>query len=285
MKDSTINISSADSSVAIVASDTVATYNPAYPGGFKSRLGNDSVVAKIELRETMQIPNGSAPANHRNSLLQDSGTMAILLAGLLAVLVTYRSGYKYIHNIRHSLFSVKMRDFEDHTMDETKILSALTANSIITQSLFLFIALAHRYQNLKEILYSEIFPHVLILMGMITIFYFAQLALYRLLGYVFGTEAQTECVLTGFKAVISLIGLILFPIVAVSLVEPKLINVMLLIGTISYFCARIIFIIKGFRIFYNNLLSSVYFILYLCTVEIVPAVLLWSISAYVCSVF
>ncbi|MDE6655263.1 MAG: DUF4271 domain-containing protein [Muribaculaceae bacterium] len=35
------------------------------------------------------------------------------------------------------------------------------------------------------------------------------------------------------------------------------------------------FIIKGFRIFYHKIWSLLYFILYLCTLEIVPLIILY----------
>ena len=46
-------------------------------------------------------------------------------------------------------------------------------------------------------------------------------------------------------------------------------------GSVLYLVVRLIFICKGFRLFYDNLLSSVYFILYLCTLEIAPLILLY----------
>ncbi|MDE6061420.1 MAG: DUF4271 domain-containing protein, partial [Duncaniella sp.] len=47
------------------------------------------------------------------------------------------------------------------------------------------------------------------------------------------------------------------------------------IAIICYVLVRLIFIFKGFRLFYDNFGSLLYFILYLCTLEIVPPVLLW----------
>ncbi|MBR5727625.1 MAG: DUF4271 domain-containing protein, partial [Muribaculaceae bacterium] len=51
---------------------------------------------------------------------------------------------------------------------------------------------------------------------------------------------------------------------------------------ILYICARFIFIFKGIRIFYSNLLSILYFILYLCGVEIVPLIVIYGITINLC---
>ena len=59
--------------------------------------------------------------------------MALLLGGLLAVALSYHSGYKYIGNLMHYMFSTRRRGnlFEDHTLHETTMLTALMANTCI----------------------------------------------------------------------------------------------------------------------------------------------------------
>ena len=59
---------------------------------------------------------------------------------------------------------------------------------------------------------------------------------------------------------------------------------MLWIGVIIYISCRIVFICKGFRIFFNNLVSLLYFILYLCSVEIVPVILSFTGAIFLCRV-
>ncbi|MGM9811684.1 MAG: DUF4271 domain-containing protein [Muribaculaceae bacterium] len=46
----------------------------------------------------------------------------------------------------------------------------------------------------------------------------------------------------------------------------------MLIYIFIYFVCRLIYIIKGFRIFFNNFTSIFYFILYLCSGEIIPLI-------------
>ncbi|MBR1543974.1 MAG: DUF4271 domain-containing protein [Muribaculaceae bacterium] len=274
----------ADSAVDSAAQAPREVYTPQYPAGFAKLKGNDSVVARTDTLAVMREPSSRDTFAHNNSLLGSSGVMSLLLLVLLAVVVSYRSGYKYVHNMWHNIFSVKMRDFEDHTLDETWILVTLVLNSCVVQGVFLFCAVTR-----DAALFAHTNPRLFLYVGLLTavvlLYYLCQLAFYRLLGYVFGTSEQTESVLNGFKAITSLIGLLLLPVVMVMLTFPHITEKMLIVGAVAYLCARIVFIIKGFRIFYYNLLSSVYFILYLCTVEIVPPIIVWVISMNVCSVF
>lgn len=60
-----------------------------------------------------------------------------------------------------------------------------------------------------------------------------------------------------------------------ALFRPEWTGAMLGIAAAAYCLMRILFICKGFRIFYTNFTSLVYFILYLCTLEIAPILLIW----------
>ena len=275
----------ADSAVDSVAQARREVYTPQYPGGFAMLHGNDSALARIDTVAGVRVPVPRGAQEHHHPLTGNSGAMSMLLLCLLFVLVSYRSGYKYMQNMWHNIFSVKMRDFEDHTLDETWILTALVLNACVAQGVFLYSAVAWSGDALFSRLNANVFLYCGILSVLCLVFYLCQLVLYRMLGYVFGTAEQTQSVLNGFKAMVSLQGLLLLPEVMLMLTFPHITETMLIVGFATYLCARIVFIIKGFRIFYNNLLSSVYFILYLCSVEIVPVLLVWVISVYVCSAF
>lgn len=55
---------------------------------------------------------------------------------------------------------------------------------------------------------------------------------------------------------------------------------MAVIGGVMYLMVRVMFIYKGFRIFYINSFSLVYFILYLCTLEIAPVLMFVKLARY-----
>ena len=117
------------------------------------------------------------------------------------------------------------------------------------------------------------------------VFYCAQLVLYKLLAWVFGDATSSQLWISGFNATQSLLGLALLPVTIITLVYPSTAPTTLLVALALYIVARIVFISKGFRIFFNNLSSSLYFILYLCSVEIIPSLLAYFGTLFICHSF
>jgi hypothetical protein len=259
------------------AVDSVAApFAPHYMQAFPS--GPDTLPTPADNLKTlpsMALPTGSPAAVHNHSPLHDTGTMALMLLGAFLITISYKSGYKYIDHFFHNMFSTRKREnvFFDHTLSETRLMSALIFNTSIMLGMLLFFGIQQWVPALAAPLQANVFLHTAAFSVLALIFYLLQLALYKVLGYVFSDKVNTNLWINGFKASHSLLGLLLFPIVGIILVAPASVNFMLILAVILYFSARIVFICKGFRIFFNNLSSSIYFILYLCSVEIVPPVL------------
>ena len=110
-----------------------------------------------------------------------------------------------------------------------------------------------------------------------------QHALYATLGYVFGDTVSRRLWISGFKASQSLLGLLLFPVTALLLLFPAAIELLLSIAAVLYALVRIVFVFKGLRIFFNKFSQSLYFILYLCSVEIVPLVIFAMLLVAICT--
>ena len=273
-----------------VAADTIVVdsnavlltphYADAFPGA--DSIASDSITShstafsSITTLPVMTLPSQEKGKPFAASPLHDTNCMALVLVGLTLILVSYRTGYKYLENLMHNMFSIRRREnlFEDHTLNETKILTALTINTCIMEGLLTYMALFLWIPHLQVSLQNNIFLHVGIFSAVALIFYIAQLLAYNLIGHVFSDGLNTKLWTDGFKATNALLGLLLFPVTALLLVSPNLTKVLLICAISLYFCTRIVFICKGFRIFYSNLPSLIYFILYLCAVEIVPIAIL-----------
>ena len=268
----------ADTTDTVAIDSNAVLLEPHYVAAFDSTavITADSTAHSVTSLPTMRQPATTAATHIAPALLHDSGAMAMMLAGLLLILVSYRTGYKYIEDIFHNMFSTRKREnlFEDHTMNETRILTALTINTCIMEALLTFVAAFHWMPQFRPSLQTSILTHVGAFAAVAMIFYLAQLAAYNVIGIVFSDRENTKLWTDGFKATHSLLGLLLFPVLAILFVAPSLTKVTLICAISLYFCARIVFISKGFRIFYSNLPSYVYFILYLCAVEIVPIAVL-----------
>lgn len=273
-------------SVVTPATDSVMPYYaPQWTDGFPQPVPGDSTIESVSSYPVMDVPHGLAPACPLNSVLGDTGTMSLVMLGVLFVVMSYRSGYKYIESFFHNMFSTRRREnvFEDHTVNETQILTALILNTCIMEGVLMFYGLGMVVPSVMSHLHSAVFAHVGAFSALALIFYLAQLLVYNIVGNVFADSVATKLWTDGFKASQSLLGILLFPIVAVLMVRPELCKILLTSAIILYFCSRIVFICKGFRIFYSKLPSLVYFILYLCSVEIVPLSLMSALTINLCT--
>lgn len=288
MPDSIANISPTTQPAAVPDSTPAAPvyYAPQYSDGFPQPEPGDSVIKSLDSYPVMQAPSGVSPAQPLHSVLGDTGTMSLIMLGVFFVVISYRTGYKYVQAFFHNMFSARRREnlFEDHTVNETQILTALVLNTCIMEGVAVFYGVGAAMPNLLDHLHSAIFMHIGIYAGAALLFYLIQLLVYNLLGYIFADQVATRLWTDGFKASQSLLGILLFPVVAALLVWPQECKSLLTIAIILYILARIAFICKGFRIFYSNLPSLVYFILYLCSVEIVPLVMMCAGTVSLCTI-
>lgn len=260
-------------------------FAPHYLSGFPDSTGNDSAFKQINQLQVMEIPTGSDAKEYTNSPLHDTGSMAIFLLGILFVIISYRTGYKYIENFTHNIFSVRRREnvFDDRTVNETQIMSALIVNTCIMEGLLLFYGISFFNPSFSAAMYASVFKYVAIFTGIAVAFFLLQLLMYGVLGFVFGNKTDTKIWLNGFRASQSLLGLLLLPCTAITLVYPDAVQSMLYCSMVLYISARVVFIVKGYRIFFGNLASTLYFILYLCSVEIVPPVLTYAGTILICN--
>ena len=257
-----------------------------YLGGFPKHGGNDTVIEHIDQLPVIEVPAAGNARTHNSSPLHDTGSMLMFLLSCLFLITSYRLGNVYISNLMHNMFSIKGKDdlYTDHTMSDTRIILALIVNTCLMEGLLLFYGLSWYNPQLTLALQSSVFLHVFVLFLSAALFITLQLFFYRLIGFTFSDDRLTELWVGGFLSSQATLGLLLFPVVVITLVFPSTIKMMLTLSIILYILARIVFIWKGFRIFFNNLSSSIYFILYLCAVEIVPPLLALAGTVYVCSI-
>ncbi len=275
---------SAHTADTVLHTDTVEQYYaPQYMDGFPSVEAGDSALGSLDTLTVMQVPAGGVVKPFVHSPLHDTPSMLLLLVGLLSVALSYHTGYKYIENFFHHMFSTRRREnlFEDHTVNETKILAALIANTCIIEGFLIYFAVQLLRPSMAASLQSNVFLHVGVYCVLALGFYAVQWLVYKVLGYTFSDKVGSKLWLDGFKATQAFLGLVLLPVLVLLMLYPAHGKLLLTTAIALYSVARLIFIYKGFRIFYGNLSSIVYFILYLCAVEIVPLVILTSVTFWI----
>lgn len=106
------------------------------------------------------------------------------------------------------------------------------------------------------------------------LYYLFQLCAYNAVGYAFTDNEHRRAWIRAFNASQGLLGFALMPAAIVTVFYPVAAMAALWVALALYVVARFLFIVKGFRIFYENFGSLLYFILYLCTLEIIPPLII-----------
>lgn len=212
----------------------------------------------------------------------DSGIIALVIGTLLIVLFAMRRSGRFLSQQVKNLWSVRGRTnlFDEHTVNETGALLALVLQVCMCQAILL---MCWAFDSRPYMPDNEILPVAVELTGLMLVYYMAEVVAYRLIGYVFTLPNLAAEWVKGFNATQTLLGFFLvFPTLGV-IFYPAAGYALVIIGASLYLVARILFICKGFRIFYHNFLSLVYFILYLCSVEIIPLILVYFGGLSICN--
>ena len=125
-----------------------------------------------------------------------------------------------------------------------------------------------------------VFAPVGALAGLAALFYVFCLTGCVTVGYVFTDRVAAAQWRRGLNASSVLLGLFLSVPTLVSLFYPSVTGAMLWVAASLYVLSRIAYIAKGFRIFYNNFPSLLYFILYLCSLEIIPLIIISNAATF-----
>lgn len=207
----------------------------------------------------------------------DTGVMCMLIVLFLIITANFRHYSTFIKTFAQNLFTVRSRANafdEHHTMSETRVLVSLIMLVCVCEGILVFSALSLTHTI------SDTFLTIGAITAATSIYYLWQLAVYRMIGYAFTSANHSTQWIKGFNASQSLLGIVLVIPALLVLFNPGMAPLCVSIGILLYFIARIIFIAKGFRIFYNNSFSLMYFILYLCSLEIIPPLLMYKAALF-----
>ena len=126
----------------------------------------------------------------------------------------------------------------------------------------------------------------LVFFGITSLFYIFKYLINKIIGYVFlKLPAEKQARIT-YDNVISYLGIVLFPMLIFQIYFPE--NFQYPVRTISLIIviiACLLIVIKLFQFFYNNIVDSFYIMLYLCTLEILPVLILFKGYDFIFKVF
>lgn len=215
---------------------------------------------------------GLDPVDRPTSLHPHSLVTTIVIILFTLIALASRHLRHILSAIATEMLGVRRRNnaFDTHTSAETRTLGLLIILGTTCQAIILGALVMPDYASSPRLF--GMFA------GVTAAYYLFQLAAYSIVGYTFTDVAACASWRRGFNLSEGLLGILLFLPAIVILFYPTLSVLFIIIGLIIYFAIRLSFIYKGFRIFYNGYGSYVYFILYLCALEIIPLLAIYSVA-------
>ena len=220
--------------------------------------------------------SGNEPMARTNHPGHDSGIMMLLAFTFILVSFSFKYYRRMLSTYGQDLWNVRNRAnaFDEHTSNEHSVIGIL----IFQLCVYAGLLISAKINSIIPINPDKIMLTTCCMMGTYGLYYLFQLAIYSMVGYVFADKNGATQWIKGFNASQIFLGFTLILPSLISIFYPTTSGAMLTIASILYVVARLTFIFKGFRIFYKNLYSLFYFILYLCTLEIIPIIFVYKIA-------
>lgn len=201
--------------------------------------------------------------------------LTALLVGTLVVTALCGSGVvRALRTYRNNLLSVRRRNnaFDGMGRVPFPIAALLALIFIEFGGLCLYLGLGTPA--------APSFASAVAVMGMVGCYYIFQLVAYSLIGYSFTTPDGRRQWLEGFNASQAFGGLLLVVPALLLLCMPQWQPWLATAAAVIYAASRIVFICKGFRIFYRNFRSLLYFVIYIACLEIIPPAIILTLCHY-----
>ncbi len=213
-------------------------------------------------------------------LLRDLDCVFLFFAFCFVIFAVILLRWKsYIFYDIHTFFRTPKRsNFIESNHNLSRVNHFLMPILIGMLSLFFYIyfnggmSVSNKIHWLKTMLYFS---------GTFTLYYAIKFLLFDLLSYVFFSPSLRQMWKESYMANLVCLGILYLPIFLFAVYSNIYTSVfpILIIGLFAFF--RFILIRKTFGIFLPNYVSILYLILYLCTAEIIPAILLVGGLSYI----
>ena len=230
----------------------------------QSPLESAAVTATTRVNDVWS--NGIEPTERAEDTQPYSGAVALLIAIVAIIAFEAPQLRRIISGLDTDLLGVRRRAnaFDSHTSAERRTLGLLIVLGCVCQAILLGVAINPSTVSNGPLLGA--------LTGLTAGYYLFQYAACGIVGYTFTDSINASQWIKGLNLSQGISGLALVVPAITVLYYQEAGEILLFISLILYIVVRIAYICKGFRIFYNHLPSIVYFILYLCALEIIPVI-------------
>lgn len=297
-------------SAASKAVVTNVSHEPAVDTAVIDSIATDSVTIDSVPTDTVWYIMLEAPVRPElpahDPLEEDTTGMSWIITALLAlfviVAIRFRSNSKYLSAMFKDAVEVRERgNAFDETVREKSFMIMLNVLWCISVGILLYtlvgwsmaepiVASSLRDVGVGWLKFPSGFPISMEPLGMavciclVGVWQIMMVMLYSIVGNVFNDATHTQMWVTGYLATTGLSTLIFFPLALMAVCYSEKAPLILAVALGGFIVAKLIFIWKGFRIFFRQITSWLLFLYYLCSLEIVPLILLIAACFTVCSI-
>ena len=205
--------------------------------------------------------------------------LSALFLLFLLIALRFHNNIKYAVSIFRNLIETRTRqNIFDDTVRETSLIVLL--NILWCASAGLIGYSVFRFLFPEELLFSASVIGMLWGMAIAVVYSLFMWWAYSAVGWVFSDKTHAALWVKGFSASQALMTLPFFIFALLGICRPEAAPGVGIAAATVFIFAKLVFIWKGYRIFFNQFSSWVLFLCYLCSLEIVPLIL-----CYRCAVF
>ena len=221
--------------------------------------------------------SGIVPVDRPETAATNSGMAAIIMAMLLLTVLCMRQTGRLLGSMLDDITRTRLdrHDLDERTPAQSRLIAIFCMQTCVYEGILLL----SYVRGLGAAV--PVMAGCGLLIALCAGYFVFQLLAYNTVGYAFADAEHRRSWLRAFTSTQSFLGFALLPAAIVTVFYPEAGPWALSVAAICYIIARLAFIIKGFRIFYHNYGSLLYFILYLCTLEIIPPLIVFIIAVRV----
>ena len=223
-------------------------------------------------------PEDAPPASTR---VAGNEGVSFILSGLfilfLIISLRFRNNFKYLVTMVKNLVETHTRhNLFDDTVRETSLIVMLNILWCACAGIIGFSV----YQGFcpEKFVWGQRASGMLVGMGIAGVYVLFMVCSYGSVGLIFSDKNHSELWVKGFAASQALMAPALFVIALIGASRPEAFMAVGVMTLAVFILAKMVFIWKGYRIFFNQFSSWVLFLCYLCSLEIVPLVLCYRCS-------
>ena len=209
---------------------------------------------------------------------REEGTLGVsfILTGLfiifLIISLRFRNNIKYAVAMFHNLVETRTRqNVFDDTVRETSLIVLLNILWCSCMGIIGFCV----YQTINGDPLPMTYRSIGMLVGMAiaVVYTLFMWMMYASVGWVFSDREHSVLWVKGFFASQAMMSPAFFITALLGICRPDTAILVGIVSAIVFILAKLVFIWKGYRIFFNQFSSWVLFLCYLCSLEIVPLIL------------